>query len=224
MFDFSDVTSSVLVNDLAPLSDLTANTWNAQAFDPVTLVAMSPAEQQAALGIDLNASFYQETGNTFVFGNNQWWGSHPFQCVEFAYGRAMELGYFHNQEGLGAVVNGDAGTWDDDLLGTVYADRLHLQAGATTSQAHVNSLVVWEGNLDLMTTYPDGRWETWSTGPSGHVGFVEAVYEDGSYLVSEANVNGQPFHLTYITPNSAQYNDAEFIYLDDLNQPLIAAS
>jgi hypothetical protein len=212
MFALSDAVGSVLASDLTvAIASLTP-----PAFDPITLVNMAPADQQAALGIDLNSSFYQAEGNTFIQGNNQWIGLHPFECVEFAYGRAMELGFFANLQGLGSVIDGDAGTWDDDLFGTFYQDRLHLQAGAASSQARANSLVVWEGNLSLITTHPDGSWETFNTAPAGHVGFVEAVYEDGSYLVSEANVNGQPFHLTYVTAGSAQYNEAEFIYLDEV--------
>lgn len=212
MLPASDSFSANALGDAANL--LVTNAFNAAAFDPMTLLSLSPADQQAALSIDLSSSYYQEDGNTFVQGNNQWMGLHPFQCVEFAYGRSMELGFFQNRQDLGAVLNGDAGTWDDDLLGTPYADRLHFQAGSADSQARANSLVVWEGNLDLINTHADGSWETFMTGPAGHVGFVEAVYDDGSYLVSEANVNGQPFHLSYITPDSAQYNQAEFIYLD----------
>lgn len=171
-------------------------------YDPRTLVGLSPQAQQNIFGINLDSIHYQASGNTFVAGNND----STFQCVEYAYGRAMERGLFQNQQGIGSVVNGDAYTWDDDIWGSWYHDRLRDQAGSATSQARVNSFVVWEGNLNLN----NGGY---ITGPGGHVGFVEKVYADGSYIVSEGNVGGKPFGLSYVTPTSPQYQYAEFIYL-----------
>ncbi len=213
----STLAESKLASDYSAVTSLIPrppSSWDIYLYDPETLVNLSPQTQQSILKIDLNSINYQASGNTFVYWNDVSMGSpHTFQCVEYAYGRAMERGLFQNQQGIGAYVNGDAHTWDNDLSGTFYADRLHYQAGSGTSQARENSFVVWEGNLNLTATHPDGSWETYSTGPAGHVGFVEHVYADGSYLVSEGNAGGQPFHLSYVKPDSPQYQYAEFIYL-----------
>lgn len=191
-----------------------SDSWNLFLYTPETLVNLAPQTQQSILGINLNSTHYQDSGNTFVQGNNWSMGfGHAFQCVEYAYGRAMERGLFQNQQGIGAYVDGDAHTWDNDISGSVYADRLHYQAGSGSSQARSNSFVVWEGNLNLTATHPNGSWETYFTGSAGHVGFVEHVYADGSYLVSEGNAGGQTFRLSYVTPSSPHYQYAEFIYL-----------
>lgn len=209
--------STSVISDYAAVTSLIPrppSSWNLYLYDPETLVNLSPQTQQSILGINLNSSYYQASGNTFVYGNNFSMGiGHPFQCVEYAYGRAMERGLFQNQQGIGAVVNGDAHTWDNDIWGSWYRDRLHYQAGSANSQARANSFVVWESNLNLTATYPNGGWQTYSTGSGGHVGFVEHVYADGSYLVSEGNAGGQPFRLSYVKPSSPQYQYAEFIYL-----------
>jgi surface antigen len=159
----------------------------------------------AQLGIDLNGAYYRATGNQIIAGNEQSRGSHPFECVEFAYGRAIERGLFKNSQGIGMVLNGDAHTWDDRIANSSYRSRLN-------KQARVNSVVVWEA--DLKFTWQEGNTiYSYATDPiAGHVAFVEKVYPDGSFLISEGNHQTQPL-IRLIKAKTPVAKAAKFIYL-----------
>jgi surface antigen len=152
---------------------------------PENLFALSSSQQQAQLGINLNSTNYQAGGNTFVRANNDT----PFWCTEYAYGRAIEKGLFADGQGIGASIWGDAGSWDD-----------HIGLDNVKSQARTNSFIIWNPNQA-------------GAGSLGHVGFVEEVYADGSFLISEANWNGLDFNLRLVNPASPAFTQAEFIYL-----------
>jgi surface antigen len=153
-------------------------------------------------GIDINSSFYQPDGNKFVRGNND----PTFWCTEFAYGRALEKGLIQDDVGLGAALNGNAGDWDNVISNSAYADRLDRTAA-------VNSIVVWEGNEVFRWTDENGG-EFWSTtGAPGHVGFVEQVNADGSFVISEGNANGQPLNIRTIEAGTPENVAAQFIHL-----------
>ena len=94
----------------------------------------------AQLGIDLNGAYYRASGNQIIAGNELIRGVHPFECVEFVYGRAIERGLFKNSQGIGMVLNGDAHTWDDRIANSSYRSRL-------SQKVRVNSVVVWEADL-----------------------------------------------------------------------------
>ena len=157
------------------------------------------------LGINLNGGYYQASGNQLIAWNNENRGDHPFECVEFAYGRAIERGLFQNNQGIATVLNGDAHTWDDRIANSSYRSRLK-------TRARINSLVVWEA--DLKFNWSEGNTTyTYFTDPiAGHVAFVEKVYPDGSFLISEGNHQAQPIiRLVKATTPVAQA--AKFIYL-----------
>lgn len=159
----------------------------------------------AQLKINLRGGYYQASGNQLIDGNEQIRGAHPFECVEFAYGRAIERGLFQNQQGLGAVLMGDAHTWDDRIANSRYRDRLR-------THPRINSIVVWEA--DLKFQWHEGNLtHTETTDPiAGHVAFVEKVYPDGSFLISEGNHQSQP-HIRLVKAKTPVAKAAKFIYL-----------
>jgi surface antigen len=157
------------------------------------------------LGINLGGAYYQAKGNQLIAWNNQNRGPHPFECVEFAYGRSIERGLFKNNRGIATVLTGDAHTWDDRVANSRYSKQLN-----TTARG--NSIVVWKANLNFSwkegnTTY------TQNTDPvAGHVAFVEKVYPDGSFLISEGNHQAQPI-IRLVKAGTPVAAAAKFIYL-----------
>ncbi|UBF25014.1 CHAP domain-containing protein [Kovacikia minuta CCNUW1] len=152
---------------------------------PEDLFALSSSQQQIRLGVNLQATSYQASGNSFVRANND----STFWCTEYAYGRAIEKGLFSDGQGIGGTIWGNADSWDD-----------HIGLSNVKSQARANSFIIWDSNQAGASSF-------------GHVGFVEEVYSDGSFLISEANWNGLDFNLRLINPGSVAYNQAKFIYL-----------
>ncbi len=167
--------------------------------------AASSVPSISQLRINLRGSYYKASGNQFIEGNEQIRGIHPFECVEFAYGRAIERGLFKNKQGIGAVLNGDAHTWDDRIADSSYRSRLKTQVRA-------NSFVVWEANLQVQ--WREGNMTyTHTTDPTaGHVAFVEKVYPDGSFLISESSRNSPP-SIRLIKSQNPLVKAAKFIYL-----------
>ena len=159
----------------------------------------------AQLGINLNGAYYRASGNQIIAGNEQSRGVHPFECVEFVYGRAIERGLFKNSQGIGTVLNGDAHTWDDRIASSTYRSRLNKKVRA-------NSVVVWEA--DLKFSWQEGNTTySYATDPiAGHVAFVEKVYPDGSFLISEGNHEAQPL-IKLIKAKTPVAKAAKFIYL-----------
>ena len=157
------------------------------------------------LKIKIRGAYYRASGNQLIEGNEQIRGEHPFECVEFAYGRAIERGLFQNRQGLGAVLIGDAHTWDDRIANSNYRDRLK-------THPRINSIVVWEA--DLKFQWHEGNLTyTETTDPiAGHVAFVEKVYRDGSFLISEGNHQSQP-HIRLVKAKTPVARAAKFIYL-----------
>lgn len=157
------------------------------------------------LKINLRGSYYKASGNQFIEGNDRVRGAHPFECTEFAYGRAIERGLVQNKQGIGAILNGDAHTWDDRIADSNYRSRLKTRVRA-------NSFVVWEA--DLQFQWSEGNMNyTYTTDPTaGHVAFVEKVYPDGSFLISEGVHQSQP-SMRLIKGQMPQAKAAKFIYL-----------
>ncbi|MCT0229559.1 hypothetical protein KQ306_01600 [Synechococcus sp. CS-1324] len=94
-------------------------------------------------GINTSNSAYTRFNNDFIALN--WNSSNPalggqgwnnMQCTSYAYGRAIELGYFGNLQGLGAKIrNGapdDAKVWDDNV-GIVGDSVGTIRLGGTVS-------------------------------------------------------------------------------------------
>jgi surface antigen len=157
------------------------------------------------LGIDLKGDYYQASGNQLIAWNNQSRGAHAFECVEFAYGRAIERGLFENNQGIATVLNGDAHTWDDRVANSNYRSSLKTKARA-------NSIVVWEA--DLKFNWQEGNMTyTYFTDPvAGHVAFVEKVYADGSFVISEGNHQALPI-VRLVKAKTPVAKAAKFIYL-----------
>lgn len=111
------------------------------------------------------------------------------QCTEFAFGRALERGLINTRSGVGAKIRGNAGQWDD-------------QAGSWNRTARSNSFVVWDPNQG-------------GAGSVGHVGFVERVNSNGSFVISEFNWNygDGKFNSRTITVGSNAFKTAKFIHL-----------
>ncbi|MCC3406757.1 MAG: CHAP domain-containing protein [Microcoleus sp. PH2017_10_PVI_O_A] len=137
--------------------------------------------------INLGSVNYSRAGNKFVASNGT--GGTYLWCTDFAFGRALEKGLLQNHSGLGGKISGHAGVWDD-------------QAGSWGRQARANSLVVWDPNQG-------------GAGSVGHVGFVERVNSNGSFVISEANFGTAKMSFTSrtINPGSNAFNSAKFVYL-----------
>jgi surface antigen len=157
------------------------------------------------LGINLNGAYYQAIGNKLIYGNEQSRGAHPFECVEFAYGRSIERGLFQNDRGIGNVLSGDAHTWDDRIANSSYRSRLR-------TKARVNSLVVWEADIKFKWTEGNMTYSSTTDPIAGHVAFVEKVYSDGSFLISEGIHQPQP-SIRRIKAKTPVAKAAKFIYL-----------
>ncbi|BBD55141.1 hypothetical protein NIES204_24420 [Planktothrix agardhii NIES-204] len=141
----------------------------------------------SAFQINLNSTNYSRSGNKFVASNGT--GGTYLWCTDFAFGRALEKGLLQNYSGLGGKISGNAGVWDD-------------QAGSWGRQARANSLIVWDPNQG-------------GAGSVGHVGFVERVNSDGSFVISEANFGSarMSFNSRTINPGTNAFNSAKFVYL-----------
>jgi surface antigen len=166
-------------------------------------VASVPSISQ--LRINLRGASYQASGNQFIEGNDRVRGVHPFECVEFAYGRAIERSLFQNKQGIGAVLNGDAHTWDDRIAASSYRSRLK-------NKVRANSFVVWEANLQFQWSEGNMNYTATTDPTAGHVAFVEKVYPDGSFLISEGVHQSQP-SIRLIKGQTPQAKAAKFIYL-----------
>lgn len=137
--------------------------------------------------INFNSANYSRSGNKFVASNGT--GGTYLWCTDFAFGRALEKGLLQNYSGLGGKISGHAGVWDD-------------QAGSWGRQAKANSFVVWDPNQG-------------GAGSVGHVGFVERVNANGSFVISEANFASarMSFNSRTINPGTSAFNSAKFVYL-----------
>lgn len=96
------------------------------------------------------------------------------QCTWYVYNRMIETGRYIDP------FLGNAGQWNENAIAKGYT---------VTSTPTVGSAVVFEA-------FYGGSAEF------GHVGFVEQVYPDGSFLISEMNVGG-PYTMAWriLTPN-----------------------
>lgn len=135
--------------------------------------------------INLNSDYYND-GNKFVRINDT--GGTKLWCTDFAFGRALEKRLVQNNRGLGGRISGPAGAWDDE-------------AGSWRRQARANSFIVWDPNQG-------------GAGSVGHVGFVERVNANGSFVISESNF-ALPMSLSWRTINrgTSAFNSAKFVYL-----------
>ncbi|GAB4194623.1 MAG: hypothetical protein Fur006_40500 [Coleofasciculaceae cyanobacterium] len=160
---------------------------------PGNILNLPIDQQRQILGVNPLSSYYQSSGNKFAAANGT--GGTYLWCTDYAFGRALEKGLIQGSSGIGGVIYGNAGDWDNNARSAGYSNQVQYKPQA-------NSFVIWEAG-------------TAGAGSVGHVGFVEAVYSDGSFLVSESNWGnpGMSFHLRHVRRGTLAYNNAEFIYL-----------
>jgi surface antigen len=181
-----------------------STTIDPRALEPIPAAATS-LPSISDLSINLDGAYYHASGNQLIAWNEQNRGPHPFECVEFAYGRSIEKGLFQNNQGIATVLNGDAHTWDDRIASSNYRSQLQTQVRA-------NSIVVWEANQNFSWKEGNGTY-TYNTDPvAGHVAFVEKVNPDGSFVISEGNHQAQPI-IKQINAGTPPATAAKFIYL-----------
>jgi CHAP domain len=159
----------------------------------------------AKLGIALDRDYYRASGNQLIAWNEEIRGVHSFECVEFVYGRAIERGLMQNKQGIATVLIGNADTWVSKVANSKYRDRL-------SNKVRVNSIVAWDA--DRTFTWREGDYiQTWTSDPiAGHVAFVEKVYADGSFLITEGIHQQQPA-VRLIKAGNPIATAAKFIYL-----------
>jgi surface antigen len=160
----------------------------------------------AKLKIQLDSNYYRSSGNQFIEGNDQLRGTHPFECVEFAYGRAIERGLFQNKQGIGSVFNGDAHTWIDRVANSSYRSRVK-------NTARANSFVVWAADLKFQWREGNTTYTASTDTVAGHVAFVEKVYPDGSFVVSEMSRDQAQPVIRLVRARTPVAKAARFIYL-----------
>lgn len=145
----------------------------------------SPLPSPKDFGIDLKSASYTSKG-----GNKFMFGVLD-QCTEFAFGRGLEKGLINKNSGIGSKISGNAGKWDDNV-----GDK------AWGKSAKANSFVVWDA-------------KTGGAGEVGHVGFVEKINPNGSFVISEFNWNygNKKFNSRTVNIGTKAFNAAKFIYL-----------
>lgn len=159
----------------------------------------------AKLGIDLNRDYYRASGNQLIAWNEEIRGIHSFECVEFVYGRAIERGLMKNKQGIATVLIGNADTWVGKVINSKYRDRL-------SNKVRVNSIVAWDADRTFSWREGDSI-HSWTSDPiAGHVAFVEKVYADGSFLISEGIHQARPA-VRLIKAGNPMAAAAKFIYL-----------
>jgi surface antigen len=157
---------------------------------PLDTLSLSRDQQKSRLGVNTSSSAYQASGNKFVKSNGT--GGTYLWCTDYAFGRALEKGLLQNNSGIGGSIRDHAGLWDNNV-----------GQGNVKSQARNNSIVVWD------------PW-TGGTKNYGHVAFVEEVYSDGSFLISESNyglTDKMSFKMRHVKPGTEVYKTAKFIHL-----------
>ena len=150
--------------------------------------------------------------------NRYWWTSeNPYypkfqmpNCTAYAYGRLMEISILNNDWKPPSGFAGNGGTWGDyGYIGGTYPKGSTPKLGA---------LAVWE-----------------EEGEAGHVGVVEQVNEDGSYICSNSGyyrpidtTNWHYFFLTNCTKENiityegavwGNYNFKWFLYPPYIDNP-----
>jgi len=122
-----------------------------------------------------------KTGNDYPYANatsnvNDKWGFTERQCVSFAAWRlAREGRAISNADNWGSAYH-----WDET------ARALGVRVSSTP---HVGAIAQWnvgEGG----TVWMNGGKGHFTAGEYGHVGYVAAVYSDGSALIEQYNVMG----------------------------------
>ena len=146
---------------------------------PATTATVKPAPKPTATTATAPAV---HTGNDYPYASattnaNDKWGFTERQCVSFAAWRLARNGHpiDNNTQNWGSAFQ-----WDE-------AARAH--GVRISSTPHVGAIAQWnvgEGG----TVWMNGGKGHFTAGEYGHVGYVAAVYSDGSALIEQYNVQG----------------------------------
>jgi surface antigen len=123
-----------------------------------------------------------QTGNDYPYAGattnaSDKWGFTERQCVSFAAWRLARNGHPLDN---GTQNWGSAFHWDD-------AARAHSVRISTTP--HVGAIAQWNAG-ESSTVWVGGGQGRFTAGGYGHVGYVAAVYSDGSALIEQYNAQG----------------------------------
>jgi surface antigen len=150
----------------------------------VTASAPKPADRTAAKSAPKPASTAPavHTGNDYPYAGattnaNDKWGFTERQCVSFTAWRLARNGHPLDN---GTQNWGSAFHWDD-------AARAHGVRISTTP--HVGAIAQWNVG-ESSTVWVGGGQGRFTAGEYGHVGYVAAVYSDGSALIEQYNAQG----------------------------------
>jgi surface antigen len=121
------------------------------------------------------------TGNDYPYksattNENDKWGFTERQCVSFAAWRLARAGRaISNSQGYGSAFH-----WDE---------AARANGVRVSSTPHVGAIAQWNVG-EAGKVWVNGGQGTFHAGEYGHVGYVAAVYSDGSALIEQYNVMG----------------------------------
>jgi surface antigen len=121
------------------------------------------------------------TGNDYPYAGatpnaSDKWGFTERQCVSFAAWRLARAGHaINNSQGWGSAYH-----WDDTA---------RSRGVRVSSTPHVGAIAQWNVG-EAGKVWMDGGVGRFTAGEYGHVGYVAAVYSDGSALIEQYNVQG----------------------------------
>jgi surface antigen len=154
---------------------------------PVTRTVTKPVAKRtvttkvAAKPVAAKPTTTVRTGNDYPYksattNENDKWGFTERQCVSFAAWRLARAGHaISNSQGYGSAFH-----WDE-------AARANGVRVSTTP--HVGAIAQWNVG-EAGKVWVNGGQGTFHAGEYGHVGYVAAVYSDGSALIEQYNVMG----------------------------------
>lgn len=143
-----------------------------------------PAEQSVSKPAPKPASTTPavHTGNDYPYAGattnaNDKWGFTERQCVSFAAWRLARNGHPLDN---GTQNWGSAFHWDD---------AARTQGVRISTTPHVGAIAQWNAG-ESSTVWVGGGQGRFTAGQYGHVGYVAAVYSDGSALIEQYNAQG----------------------------------
>ena len=151
----------------------------APAVEKTVKPAAKPAPKPTASTTTTTSSV--RTGNDYPYASattnaNDKWGFTERQCVSFAAWRLARAGHaINNSQGWGSAFH-----WDET------ARALGVRVSSTP---HVGAIAQWNVG-ESGKVWMGGGVGTFTAGEYGHVGYVAAVYSDGSALIEQYNVQG----------------------------------
>ncbi|MCU1600432.1 MAG: hypothetical protein JWO22_1141 [Frankiales bacterium] len=146
----------------------------ATATRTVTRAAAKPATAPVAQPAVHTGNDYPYAGATS--NANDKWGFTERQCVSFAAWRLAKGGRaIDNAQGWGSAFH-----WDE---------AARANGVPVSATPHVGAIAQWNVG-EAGKVWVNGGQGTFHAGEYGHVGYVAAVYSDGSVLVEQYNVMG----------------------------------